>query len=236
MRNLIFDLAVVLDDPELEAAIDTIAKNCGESARRFLNSTACRLTWAQMMAISRMTPQQQRLELQRAGKGRRPFQKTLYLTPLLVKPRNDDLSRQIDRAWGLVNKVGASVAVLQMRSPQAFALVDLPVQLLDELERNSQTLSQMLSMMATHGHSRPTQPITRSTKPLTLKRIKADLAKANELIARNIHDMPRMASDARLTPEQKLGIQSSLEEIGSRCGTLRRSADVISLMRGQPVN
>lgn len=235
MRNLIFDMAAVFNDPELGAAIDAIARHCGISARRFLNSTACQLTRAQMLAISRMTPQQQKLELQRARKGRRSFQKAYYMTPLLVKTRKEEPSRQINRAWRLVNKVGASLALWQQMSPQTLALVDLPVQLFDELESNSQTLSQMLSKTATQGHSRPTQPIIRSTKPLSFNRIKADLAMANELIATNIGNMSSMASDLRFTLEQKLQTQSRLAEIASMCGTLRRLAETIVSMRSQLV-
>lgn len=231
-----FDPRALLGDVKIAAALATITRHCGAGARRFLLSAECRLTKEDILKISRVARDRQRYELKQVIKGRRPFQKPKYGTPPLDTEKYSELPSRLGRAWGHVNKVIRSLSHLRKRSSAAFGRVDIPMPVVNDLARNSRTLSKMLSKIPARGRSPVNKPKPPSTKRLKPKKIRGALAVANGFIAKNLRDIPRLPSNVVPTPEQKRYIQRRLAEIRLMCGTLRALADVISAMRARQTN
>ena len=96
----------VVSQEKYSRAIDRIATNCGPAARVLLTTGHRYLTREVVISIAKTSPERQRVEMERVGRGERPGEKV----DVFDTTGYSEIGSRIPRSYGQVNKLYQAVA------------------------------------------------------------------------------------------------------------------------------
>ncbi|MBA4190665.1 MAG: hypothetical protein C0467_21990 [Planctomycetaceae bacterium] len=100
-------MTTTVNEKSYRRALDTIATNCGATAKDLLTAGHSYLTPEVVISIAKTSPERQQVEMERVGRGEKPLKQKV---DVFDTTGYGEIGSRIPRAYGKVNKLSQAVA------------------------------------------------------------------------------------------------------------------------------